>query len=126
MVVIIGVLAAIAIPVFLHQRGSAADAATKRDLVAVAEAVIARMLDVDTVTTVTVVSDHYEVDGEEVGSTSHEVRIAGVDPAAADTTGWTPSAWCLGFTNPAGSLGDFRFSAQQGLEPGTCSSPTVP
>jgi type IV pilus assembly protein PilA len=125
-VVILGVLAAIAIPVFLAQRGRAADTATKRDLSTVAKAAVARMIETGTAPTVAIVGGQYQVDGEEVGPVSHGVQIGGANPALADSTGWTLQAWCLTLNNPSGTTGDYRFSAQQGLEPGSCSSATAP
>jgi hypothetical protein len=44
----------------------------------------------------------------------------------ASTTGWTAAAWCVGVNNPAGSLRTYKYSAQNGLEQGLCTSPTAP
>jgi prepilin-type N-terminal cleavage/methylation domain-containing protein len=125
-VLVIGLLAAIAIPVFLGQRQKAADTATKRDLVSVSKMVIAAFAGGSSPLTVSIVAGHYEVAGEEVGPVSGGVRVGGADPANADVTGWTETAWCLNLTNPSGDVRNYRFSAQQGLGPGQCATATSP
>jgi prepilin-type N-terminal cleavage/methylation domain-containing protein len=125
-VFVIGVLSAIALPVFLSQRGKAADAATQRDLIEVAKIVVSAFAEDPSAPTVRVVDGRYEVDGEEVGPASGSVTVAGADPVAVNTTGWTPAAWCMAFTNSAGHVRDYKFSAQWGLQPGSCASATAP
>lgn len=124
--IIIGILAAIAVPVVASQRAKAYDATTKHDLAQVSTAVVAAFVASGTAPAVQILGGRYIVNGEEVGPTSRGVVIAGADPAAVDTTGWTSGAWCMTFTNPSGATGDYRYSAQAGLEPGTCTSTTAP
>jgi type IV pilus assembly protein PilA len=125
-ILVLGVLAAIAIPVFLAQRGKAHDTATKRDLVEVAKLVTAEFLEHGVPPTVQIVGADYEVNGQVVGPVSQGVVIGGGNSAAVDTTGWTAPAWCMTFTSPTGGVRDYRYSAQRGLEPGACTSPTAP
>jgi prepilin-type N-terminal cleavage/methylation domain-containing protein len=125
-VIVLGVLSAIAVPVHLVQRGKAADAGTKRDLASVAKLVIATFADSRTPSNVRIVGSRYEVDSEDVGPVSRGVVVAGADPANADVTGWTEDAWCFALTNPGGRVADFRYSAQEGLQPGRCASPVTP
>jgi hypothetical protein len=75
---------------------------------------------------VRVVSGRLDVSGEDVGAVSGGVVVAGGNPAVVDVSGWTTTAWCLALTNPSGDLQTFKFSAQNGLQSGTCSSPTAP
>lgn len=122
--VVIGVLSAIAIPVFLSQRAKAYDTATKRDLIEVAKQVTAEFLHGGAAPSVRITGGEYRVDAEVVGPVSHGVMIAGADPTTVDVTGWTATAWCMTFTSEVGR--SYRFSAQRGLEAGTCTSPTIP
>jgi prepilin-type N-terminal cleavage/methylation domain-containing protein len=124
--VVLGVLTAIAIPVFLGQREKAHDTATQSDLVEVAKLVTAEFLEHGVPPTVQIVGADYEVNGQVVGPVSQGVAIGGGNPAVVDTTGWTAPAWCMTFTSPTGGVRDYRYSAQQGLEPGACTSPITP
>jgi type IV pilus assembly protein PilA len=124
--VILGVLTAIAMPVFLIQRGKANDTATKHDLAEVAKQVTAAFVETGSAPTVRIVGGAFQVNGEVVGPVSHGVVVAGGNPAAVDTAGWQRDAWCMTLTNTDGDTGDYRFSVQKGLQAGTCSSPTAP
>ena len=123
---IIGILAALAIPVLLDQRQKANDAATRSDTQRVGKRVVEHWLAATAPPTVVVTGGRFVVDGDDLGEVSPSVVVAGTDPAAVDTTGWTPTAWCFALTNPKGSLAGVRFSAQNGLESGVCTSPTSP
>ncbi len=123
---IIGILAAIAIPVILDQRQKANDAVTRSDANQLGKRVLEYWMSGTTPPTVVISGGRYVVDGDDLGMASPDVVVAGLDPAAVDTTGWTASAWCLALTNPNGSLAGVKFSAQQGLQSGTCASTTAP
>jgi len=123
---VIGILAAIAIPVIADQRQKARDAATRSDVNRLGKSVVEHWLGATTPPTVVITAGRFVVAGDDLGKTSPGVVAAGADPATVDTTGWTASAWCLALTHPDGSLAGVRFSAQQGLESGVCSSPTAP
>lgn len=125
-VFVTSVLAGVAVPVFLAQRGKAADAATQQDLVEVAKAVIAAFARDPAAPQVRVVGGRYEVDGEEVGPVSNGVAVTGADPAVVDVTGWTQAAWCLSLTHTAGHVRSYKYSAQGGLQRGSCTSPVLP
>lgn len=101
-VVIIGILAAVAVPVFLNQREKAADAATKSDLKNAATYMETRLVDDGTYANV-VVGDL---------ETSQNVTLA---IASADT-----STYCIDGTN-SGSGSAFHYdSAGGGLLDGAC------
>lgn len=123
---IISILAAIAIPVVLDQRAKANDAATRSDAQRLGKRVVEHWLGATSPPTVVVTAGRFVVDGDDVGEVSPDVVVAGADPAVVNTTGWTATAWCLALTNPRGSLAGVRFSAQNGLESGVCTSPTSP
>ena len=138
--IIIGILAAIAIPVFLSQRAKAQDSATKADASTVGKEIATYFVDNTSAPTVnvTVVSgaNRYYVNGADVGKVSTGVGFYASGGAAAPvlvatgtnitTTNWTPSAWCINLANPSGSTKVWKYSAQNGLESGICSSPSAP
>ena len=126
--IIIGILASIAIPVFLSQRAKAQDTATKADLSKLAKEVVTYFIDNTSAPTLAISGGHYQIAGNDAG-----VRTTGVlfgssssSSTTASTTGWIATAWCISLTNPAGGTKDYKYSAQNGLENGTCSSPTSP
>ena len=119
--IVLGILAAIAIPLFLTQRGKAHDAATQADVSALGKEMAAYFIDGTGPLTLDFTAQPGSVvlsDGSWV-STS----LLGQD-TSAPTTGESanlddPKAWCVALTNPAGRVEDFRFSAGAGLTAGT-------
>ncbi|GAB3675111.1 type II secretion system protein [Angustibacter aerolatus] len=119
--IIIGILAAIAIPVFLSQRAKAQDTATKADVSTLGKEIATYFVDGTGVPTIAITAGRYVVNGTDAGKVSK-----GVVSAQIVSTGMTQKAWCVGLTNPNGSQKDYEYSAQNGLEAGTCTSPTAP
>ncbi len=125
--VVVGVLAAVAVPVFLTQRAKAVDAVTQEDLSGVGRAVLAHFTDAGaTAPAITLAGGAYRVGDEVVSRVADGVVVAGTDPGAVDTTGWTASAWCVHLTNPSGAQRTYRYSARAGLQAGACTSSTQP
>jgi type IV pilus assembly protein PilA len=126
--IIIGILAAIAIPVFLSQRAKAQDSAAKADVSTLGKEVASYFVDGTTIPTVTTSGGRYLVNGADAGKVSNNVTLnsAFASPAVAATsltmTGTTSSAWCVGVTNPAGSQQTYKYSATGGLSTGFCSA----
>ena len=115
-IIIIGILAAIAIPVFIHQKAKAEDAAAKSDVTNLATFVLGAISETDAVPTVTVVGGAYVVNGKEVVGASQHVVFGGI-------SGTTVSTWCIDVTNPNGSVSaspGFMYSAGDGLAQGQC------
>jgi type IV pilus assembly protein PilA len=118
-VLIIGILAAIAIPVFLSQREKAADSATKSDLKNAAT-----------------LMETYFVDEQTYGGplTATAAKAAGApledlkssDGVAVAITSASASAFCLDGTNDGGSTTFYYDSAAGGLKEGTCTAPVTP
>jgi prepilin-type N-terminal cleavage/methylation domain-containing protein len=124
--IIIGILAAIAIPVFLNQRAKARDTATKADVSTVGKEIAS-----------------FYVDGSgpvfvEVDSTAKKATLyAGTDNTGTEITtvntsdgtafknqlGNSDTTWCVAFTNPNGSSTNntWSFSAADGLKSGVCA-----
>jgi prepilin-type N-terminal cleavage/methylation domain-containing protein len=130
--IIIGILAAIAIPVFLSQRAKARDTAVKADVSTLGKEIATYFVDGTAVPTVTTSSGRYQVNTTDVGKVSDVNTLLSTfgttyTPAtAAGTTGWTSSAWCIAVYNATGSQKVWKYSAQNGLEQGNCASATAP
>ncbi len=134
--IIIGILAAIAIPVFLSQRAKAQDSATKADASTVGKEIATYFVDNTAAPTVNVTGTRYMVNGVDVGKVSNGVGFYASGGANAPvlvaagtnitTTNWTASAWCINLANPNGSTKVWKYSAQNGLESGICSTASTP
>ena len=115
-IIIIGILAAIALPVFMHQKAKAQDAAARSDLRNLATFVVGAMSETDTVPTVTAAGGSYLVNGKEVVAASQNVVFGGI-------SGTTESTWCLDMTNPLGDVSanpGFLYTAIDGFGIGQC------
>jgi prepilin-type N-terminal cleavage/methylation domain-containing protein len=135
---IIGVLVAIAIPLFLGQRAKSRDVAVKSDLSNLGKEVEAYYVDYTAPPEVFAWEGRYYITNPgypntDAGRISDGVKFVGSfgqDPMVlevrADNTDWTATDWCFALTDPNGSAKTFKFSAKNGLEPGTCASPTAP
>ncbi len=128
--IIIGILAAIAIPVFLSQRRKAQDAAAKADVSTVGKEVATYYVDNTAAPTVTLVTTRYQMNVAAVagppivaaytvdlGKASNNVAL-GAQFFTDDT------AWCVSVTNPKGdrSVVGYKYSAAGGLGEGVCAS----
>jgi type IV pilus assembly protein PilA len=115
-IIIIGILAAIALPVYMHQKAKAQDAAARSDLANLATFVIGAISETDAVPTVTVVGSSYVVNGKEVVGASKNVVFGGI-------SGTTVSTWCIDVTNPIGDRSKnpgFLYTASDGQGEGQC------
>ena len=122
--IVIAILAAIAVPTIVDQRRKAQDTATRQDAIKVGKTVTGWFMENSAPPTFSVTTGRYLVGGDDGGAMSPGVTL----PAAATsvtTTTWTASAWCFTLTNAGGST-PVRFSAQNGLENGSCSTGNTP
>ena len=130
--IIIGILAAIAIPVFLNQRAKARDTATKADVSTVGKELATYFVDGTAVPAITFTAA--------TGTTPASVSITAAAPSTyasgiislskgtvlqtPATAGFTPAAtslnWCVGMTNATGSAKNWKYSAVNGLQAGSC------
>jgi type IV pilus assembly protein PilA len=128
--IIIGILSAIAIPVFLSQRAKAQDTATKADVSTIGKEIATYYVDNtdDTTLTVAIASGRYTLTGvgttdaggtvggaQDLGKVSSNVELQAQTLDASDT-------WCISLLNQKGdkAKGGFKYSAAGGLEPGSC------
>ncbi len=132
--IIIGILAAIAIPVFLSQRAKAQDTAAKADVSTIGKEIATYWIDNTTAPTglsitaapgsrylLTAASGNVDM-----GKSSANVVLNTTTAGALDATAWTANAWCVGVNNPNGSQKAYKYSAQNGLEAGKCASNIAP
>ena len=123
--IIIGVLAAIAIPIFLNQRQKAHDAATKADVTNLGKEVATYFVDGSG----PLVLD-YSVPGrvsltDAAGTTTYSrLTVGSVAPPAPEVAFSNldqSMGWCVALTDPRGSGKTYKYSAMNGLEQGDCS-----
>ncbi|MCR6647350.1 MAG: prepilin-type N-terminal cleavage/methylation domain-containing protein [Cellulomonas sp.] len=119
--IIIGILAAIAIPVFLNQRKKAEDSAAKADVSTLGKEIATYFVDWDGATAVTAgitapPNAKLQVNGEDVGNASKNVEFGNLTGASDD------QGWCVYVTNDKGDKAatGYKYSAAGGLEEGTC------
>ena len=136
--IIIGILAAIAIPVFLSQRQKARDAAAKSDVSTIGKELATYFVDNTTAPTAidtTTNSGRYTIlaasGNNNIGKVSTGVSLVayGATTAATSltTTAMTPTAWCVAVKDTVGGAGTvYKYSAQNGLETGQCTSASTP
>ena len=122
--VIIGILAAIAIPVFLSQRQKAADTATKADVSSLGKEIATYFIDNTNppaaANQVAInAGGQYTFNGATVGRRSQA-------SITLNNQGYTSStAWCVSLTNANGSgTPIWKYSAQNGLQNGACVNGT--
>lgn len=120
--IIIGILAAIAIPVFLSQREKARDTSTKADVSTVGKELATYWVEPAStpalgISQAAVGADVVIVDGAtpvasiKVSNGTAYVNATGL---AADNT------WCVGLKNDSGKQVNYKYSATGGLQAGTC------
>ncbi len=132
--IIIGILAAIAIPAFLSQRAKAQDSAAKADVATIGKEIATYFVDNSAAPTIAITgtgaaarynltSTSVPAPGQDLGKVSSGVVLKA--PAAA-TGVRTSTDWCVGVTNPNGSQKDYKYSAANGLESGICATLIAP
>jgi type IV pilus assembly protein PilA len=118
--IIIGILAAIAIPIFINQRAKARDTSTKADVERLGKEVDAFFVD----GTGTLTLDYATVPGSVKimnGATTVSQLLLSSGSAASTATGLGGSTtWCVSLTNPAGSVKTYQYSAMNGLQTSAC------
>ena len=121
--IIVGVLAAIAIPLLLHQRASAHDASTQADVSSLGKEIAAYYvdggsglaLDLDVELGRAVLSDDSGI------RTSLPLTNGTARPTSGATSRLDDErAWCVSLTDPAGDVQEYRYTATDGLGEGTC------
>jgi prepilin-type N-terminal cleavage/methylation domain-containing protein len=113
--IIIGILAAIAIPIFLNQRKKAQDSAAKADVSTLGKEIATYYVDNSgAVPAVAGSGTRWTVATVDVGKQSNNVVLI-------NSKGTSDSNWCVAVKNDQGSQKYFQYSAQGGLENSTAT-----
>ncbi|GAB2458715.1 prepilin-type N-terminal cleavage/methylation domain-containing protein [Xylanimonas ulmi] len=137
-IIIIGILAAIAIPLFLNQRQKAYDTAAKSDVSTLGKEIATLWVDNSpTSITVTIDGTSYQLDFVvdtgtktlDVGPVSNGVKLEGSDTGVSTFTVVPEAAgpldrmsWCVGVIHPRGQEKNWKYTASGGLSAGTCTA----
>ncbi|WP_062311669.1 type II secretion system protein [Demequina rhizosphaerae] len=120
--IIIGILAAIAIPLFLNQRKKAEDSAAKADVSTLGKEIATYFVDNDDETfTIADGTGRYVMSGgditgtQDLGKVSKNVELTDLDVTDSQT-------WCVEVTNDQGDKQVFSYSSASGLYDGTCAA----
>ena len=135
--IIIGVLAAIAIPVFLNQRKKANDTAGKADVSTLGKEIATYYVDATSALTAAGVtgpaagaSGRYTVNGTDAGKASNNISTPVFNPGpsagflTANPSATFSTAWCVQIAVSGGTQTAYKYSATNGLAQGTCTSGT--
>jgi type IV pilus assembly protein PilA len=108
--IIIGILAAIAIPVFLSQRAKARDTAAKADVSTIGKEIATYYVDNTGAVPAIVLTGagRYTLSGADIGKASGNVT-------AVNATGTLDTNWCAQVTYSGGTKGTVSYSAVNGL-----------
>ena len=115
--IIIGILAAVAIPIFLSQRAKAQDTAAKADVSTLGKEIATFYVDYedgDPAPWISIIGNTYIMNGT-LALGNHSAYVTIVTQAYAG-----PTDWCIEVTNAEGSIQTFNYSAQEGLQEGGC------
>ena len=123
--IIIGILAAIAIPVFLNQRAKARDTSTKADVSTVGKEIATYFVDgTGTLTISQAGGAGTTITLADGGTYSTTINVSSGTALQAGAAGFTAnptsSTWCVGLTNANGSLKTYKYNSTAGLVQGTC------
>ncbi|WP_233404890.1 type II secretion system protein [Actinotalea solisilvae] len=125
--IIIGILAAIAIPVFMNQRKKAVDSSATSDVSTLGKEVATYYVDASTVLAapggVSVSGTDLQVNSVSVGNKSKDTVSAALSyPGAAGsaTTTAASQSWCVTLTYTGGTRSTAFYSAENGLSTTSC------
>jgi type II secretory pathway pseudopilin PulG len=120
--IIIGILAAIAIPVFLTQRATAHDTSTKADVSNLGKEIATLFVDGNGATAI----DFDVQPGRAVISDGASTTVLNLTNGTAKPTAGAsrdlndPNGWCVSLTDPQGKVKQYNYSAAAGLDTGPC------
>ena len=124
--IIIGILAAIAIPVFLSQRTKAQDSAAKADVSTIGKEIATYYVDgVGAPVLTQSTGGRYLIGTDDIGKSSKNVSLTLTLGAGVTGSFVSASKWCIDVTNTEGSQKTFKYSAKGGLDNGLCATTDV-
>ena len=119
--IIIGVLAGIAIPVFISQRAKAHDAGVEADVGNLGKEVATYFVGGSGTLVLTTPTPGQISLTDGATTTYARLTVGSTFPALGAFAGLDqPQGWCVALTDPQGSRKTFRYSALNGLEQGAC------
>ena len=121
--IIIGILASIAIPVFLAQRQAARDTSTKADVTNMGKEIATYFVDGAGPLTLDFAAEPGAVWLTDGGLYTAKVKLTNgtSSPGAGGSTNLNdPNGWCVSLTDPQGKFKQFNYSASDGLGRGSC------
>lgn len=122
--IIIGILAAIAIPVFLSQRAKAQDSAAKADVSTIGKEVASYYVDGTALPTISQASNRWIL--TPAAGTAQDIGAASSNVALDASTNIVDSThWCVSVVNSKGSTKTFKYSAKAGLSSSACAAGDV-
>jgi prepilin-type N-terminal cleavage/methylation domain-containing protein len=120
--IIIGILAATAIPVFLSQRAKAHDTAVKADVSNLGKEVQTYFVDGAGPLTLSYVPGQIILTDGSSYSTFARLTVGSNPPSAGASSHLDDAAgWCVALTDPKGTGTVWKYSAQGGLQSGVCT-----
>ena len=126
--IIIGILAAIAIPVFLNQRKKAQDSAAKADVSTLGKEVATYYVDnavAPAINTSTVAGRYTLIDSTTTPATNQDLGKVSNNVTLGTTNFVDATHWCVDVTNSQGDKKTFKYSAKSGLSAGACTAADV-
>lgn len=115
-IIIVGILAATAIPIFNSQQAKANDLDAKVDVSTLAKEVATHFVDSPELPSIAVQGDTYVISTD--SSSFTVARSEGVEFGGFEVS--DPIDWCIWVTAPEGDLKDFQYSSVSGLSQGRC------
>jgi type IV pilus assembly protein PilA len=116
--IIVGILAAVAIPIFISQRQKAYDAATKSDVSRLGKEVTAYYVDGTAALTLNGTANTMQL--KDAATIVSEIPISPGTVLATYSGLVDSTSWCVSLKNPKGAKQSFRYSADKGLTSGIC------
>ena len=118
LLLVFGVMAAVAIPIFNAQREKAMDTSAEADVSTLGRDIAWYYVDnVGPVPQITVSGGDYHLPG---GVAGYDVEPVSPHVALGGVSGTSATNWCVWVTNPEGLYKDFKYSARDGLARGRC------
>lgn len=114
--IVVGILFAIAAPIFVSQQAKANDAAAKADVATLGKELATYFVDNDEFPSIEMDGSLYVMTGRNTGMVFE--HYPGVELGGLEGTDY--SDWCVWVTHPDGDIKTFQYSAAGGLAEGRC------
>jgi type IV pilus assembly protein PilA len=121
--IIIGILAAIAVPVFLSQRAKAQDAATKADASKLGKEIATYWVDGTALPAVADAAGRYTL--TPAGGSALDVGAVSTNVSLKTSNVVDSTHWCIALQNSSAGTKIWKFSARGGLVQGDCVAADV-